>query len=426
MSKPLHSQSYPRFLLRCLLSSLEGNGYYYAWMGGLFLVMLVGLDAFSRQTAEGMGVTAMSDHVSWGIYIANLTYFVGLAAGGVMMVIPAYLYKDHEMHKVVLAGEFLAIAAIVVALGFVAVDIGRPDRFWHIIPGIGRFNWPMSMLTWDVIVLSGYLLFNLHIAGYLLYTRFIGVRPTARFYVPVVLMSIVWAVSIHTVTAFLYSGLGGRPFWNTAILAPRFIASAFVTGPAFILVALQIVRRVTSFDMGDGPLRTLLAIMRVTAIVNLFLMLSEVFTLFYTGGAHAAGAIYLYRGLDGHDALVPWIWSSIALNVTSAIIFVFSSVRRNRFRVNVGCAFALAGIWIEKGMGLIVPGFVPSTLHEIVEYVPNLVEWKVSVGIWALGLMIYTIGAKLSVAVYSGAEQLSSTSNTAPEDNDTSAETTTP
>lgn len=426
MSRHDHTQSYPHFLWRCVVSSLEGNGYYYAWMGGLFVLMLVGLDAFSRQTVEGMGITAMSDHVSWGIYIANLTYFVGLAAGGVMMVIPAYLYKDHEMHKVVLAGEFLAIAAIVVALGFVAVDIGRPDRFWHIIPGIGRFNWPMSMLTWDVIVLSGYLLFNLHIAGYLLYTRFIGERPSARFYVPVVLMSIVWAVSIHTVTAFLYSGLGGRPFWNTAILAPRFIASAFVTGPAFILLALQVVRRVTAFDMGDGPLRTLLAIMRVTAIVNLFLMLSEVFTLFYTGGSHSVGATYLYRGIDGHDALVPWIWSSMALNVTSAGLFVFSSVRRNRIRVNVACVFALVGIWIEKGMGLIVPGFVPSTLHEIVEYVPNLVEWKVSIGLWALGLMIYTIGAKLSVAVYTGAEHLKPTSNPQTEAGAASTETSTP
>ena len=404
MSKPDHLQSYPRFLWRCLVVATDGGRYYYAWMGCLFVVGLVGLDAFCTQTIEGMGSTNMTDHVSWGIYIANLTYFVGLAAGGVMMVIPAYLYRDHEMHKVVLAGEFLAVAAIVVALGFVAVDIGRPDRFWHIIPGLGRFNWPMSMLTWDVIVLAGYLILNLHTCGYLLYTRFLGVRPARRFYLPVVLTSIVWAVSIHTVTAFLYSGLGGRPFWNTAILAPRFIASAFVTGPAFIVLTLQLVREYTDFEMGDGPLRTLVSIMRVTVLLNLFLVLAEVFTVFYSGGSHAAGALYLYMGLDGHTALVPWIWSAIALNVVSAALFVFSSVGRHLWRINLACACALVGVWIEKGMGLIVPGFVPSTLHEVIEYTPNLVEWKITLGLWALGLMLYTVGAKLSVAVYTGAE----------------------
>ena len=404
--RPDHWQSYPRFLLRCLMVALDGGRIYMVWMGSLFVLAMIGLHAFGVQTEQGMGATNMSDHVSWGIYIANLTYFVGLAAGGVMMVIPAYLYKDHEMHKVVLAGEFLAVASIVVALGFVVVDIGRPDRFWHILPFIGRFNWPMSMLTWDVIVLAGYFLLNLHICGYLLYTRFLGIRPARRFYLPVVLISIVWAISIHTVTAFLYSGLGGRPFWNTAILAPRFIASAFVTGPAFIVLTLQIVRTYTDFEMKDGPLRTLVAIMRVTVLLNLFLLLSEVFTVFYSGGTHSAGAIYLYFGLPGHRALVPWIWSAIALNVTSAGLLVFSGVGRNLWRVNLACVLALAGVWIEKGMGLVVPGFVPSTLHEVVEYTPNFLEWKITVGLWALGLMVYTVGAKLSVAVYTGEEAL--------------------
>ncbi len=404
--QPDHGQSYPRFLWRCLVVAFDGGVRYYAWMWALFAVALIGLDAFGVQTERGMGLTAMTDHVSWGIYIANLTYFVGLAAGGVMMVIPAYLYRDHEMHKVVLAGEFLAVASIVMALGFVAVDIGRPDRFWHIIPGIGRFNWPVSMLTWDVIVLSGYLALNLHICGYLMYTRFIGVRPKKRFYLPFVFLSIGWAVSIHTVTAFLYSGLGGRPFWNTAILAPRFIASAFVTGPAFIVLALRVIRRTTQFEMSEGPITTLLSIMRVTVLLNLFLFASEVFTVFYSGGAHSAGAIYLFVGLHGKTALVPWIWTAIAFNAVAAAILLFADHVENQRVVSLACALTLVGIWIEKGMGLIVPAFVPSTLHEIVEYTPNAVEWKITAGIIALGLMIYTIGAKISVAVYQGSEQL--------------------
>ena len=403
---PDHGSSYPRFLWRCLVVTFSGNIRYWAWMSVLFALMLLGLDAFGAQTVEGMGVTAMSDHVSWGIYIANLTYFVGLAAGGVMMVIPAYLYRDREMHKVVLAGEFLAVASIVMALGFVVVDIGRPDRFWHIIPGIGRFNFPVSMLTWDVLVLSGYLLINLHICGYLMYTRFIGVQPRRRFYLPFVFISIGWAISIHTVTAFLYSGLGGRPFWNTAILAPRFIASAFVTGPAFIVLALRVILRVTQFEMREGPIRTLLQIMRVTVLLNAFLLVAEVFTVFYAGGTHSVGASYLFRGLHGHDALVPWIWSAIALNGLAAALLLLSDLSKHQLATTLACVASLVGIWIEKGMGLIVPAFVPSTLHEVVEYTPEAIEWKITVGIIALGLMIYTVGAKVSVAVYQGSEQL--------------------
>ena len=185
--------------------------------------------------------------------------------------------------------------------------------------------------------------------------------------------------------AFLYSGLGGRPFWNTAILAPRFLISAFVSGPCFIILALQAVKRFTDFQVGREALTTLIRIVRVTVLANLFLFGSEVFTEFYTGGSHVASAKYLYFGLHGKSALVPWIWTAIVLNVSSAVLFLTSSQRTQLWRIDVGCVFAMFGIWIEKGLGLIVPGFIPSTLHEIVEYVPSLIEWKISAGIWALG-----------------------------------------
>lgn len=403
---PRRTWSYPRFLWRALGVATDGNLGFYTWMTALTAVWLVGVNAFAHQTADGLVLTAMTDHVSWGMYIGNFTFAVGLAAGAVMMVIPAYLYKDHDMHDVVIVGEILAVAAIVVALAFVNVDLGRIDRFWHLAPVIGRFNWPVSMLTWDVMVLGGYLAINLHVVGYLLYTRFLGERPNPRWYVPFVLLSIVWAVSIHTVTAFLYSGLGGRPFWNSAILAPRFIASAFVTGPAFIVLALQVVRRLTDFHVGDAPITTLVRVLRVTVLLNLFMVGSEVFTELYTGGSHTASARYLYFGLHGHNALVPWIWSAITMNVTAAVLFLSSSTRTHLWRVDVACVLSLVGIWIEKGIGLIVPAFVPSTLHEIVEYLPNAVEWKVTLGIWAFGLLVFTVGLKLAVAIFTGRMRL--------------------
>jgi Ni/Fe-hydrogenase subunit HybB-like protein len=394
--------TYTLFLWRLLRSAFDSSWRFYLWMGLLTLLALLGANAWAHQVAEGMARTNLSDHVSWGFYIANFTFGVGLAAGAVMMVIPAYVYDDHDMHDVVIIGEILAIAALVVSLLFVVVDMGRPDRLWHLLPMIGRFHWPQSMLTWDVVVLNGYLLLNLHITGYLLYMRFLKRKPAKRWYVPFVFLSIGWAVSVHAVTAFLYGGLGGRPFWNTALLAPRFIVTAFVSGPAFVIVLLQVVRRFSTFPVGAGAIRTLHQVLRVTILVNLFMFGSEVFTSFYTGGAHAISMRYLMFGAHGGDALVPWIWSAIALNVASAVLVYLPQAGRDLRWLSAGCVAAFGGIWIEKGMGLIVPGFVPSTLHELVEYLPSATEWRVSVGIWAFGLMVLTVALKMALRVLTG------------------------
>jgi Ni/Fe-hydrogenase subunit HybB-like protein len=403
MKEPTHLASYPRFIWMLLVQSTEGSVRFYALMTLLTAVALVGANAWAHQVASGMVVTGLTDHVSWGLYIANFTFAVGLAAGAVMMVIPAYLYDDHDMHEVVILGEILAIAAITVCIGFVVVDMGRPDRLWHIMPGIGRFNWPISMLTWDVLVLNGYLLLNLHITGYLLYMRYLGRTPNPRWYVPFVFLSIGWAISIHSVTAFLYSGLGGRPFWNSALLAPRFIVTAFITGPCFVILLLQIVRRLyLSFHIPEGPINTLVAVLRVTIVVNFFMLGSELFTAFYTGGGHAVAVRYLFFGAHGKYGLVPWIWTAIALNTTALGLLVVHRRTGSLRYLNIACGCAFTGIWIEKGMGLIVPGFVPSTLHEFVEYAPSLTEWKVTAGVWALGLGVLTVALKIALPVLSG------------------------
>ena len=401
-AKPIPEwRQYLRFGRAAVSQSFEGGWKFYVWMTLLTAVFLVGANAWALQVRDGMAVTAMSDHVSWGLYIANFTFLVGLAAGGVMMVIPGYLYHDKDMHDIVIVGELLAIAAIIMCIMFVVCDLGRPDRFWHMVPGLGKFNFPVSMLTWDVIVLNGYLLINLHICIYLLYKRFRGQKPVAKMYVPAVFLSIIWAISIHTVTAFLYCGLGGRPFWNTALLAPRFLASAFVSGPAFIIVAIQIIRQQTGRQFGDGAIRTLVGIIRVTMLVNLLMVASEVFVEFYTGGSHTSAAKYLYFGLHGHNELVPWIWSAVAATLIAVVLFMRQGINRRPVLLNTACFLAFAGIWIEKGMGMILPAFIPGTLHEIVEYRPSVTEWKITAGIWALGLMIYTLLLKITVNVHS-------------------------
>src|SRR5215468_1720790 len=336
------TKNYLRFLWRCGRIAFVGDWRYYAWVGALSAVCLLGLNAYCKQFAHGLIVTGMSDQVSWGVYIANFTFLVGVAAAAVMMVIPVYIYNNEELHDLVIFGELLAVAAILMCLAFVTVDLGRPDRFWHLIPGIGKFNFPHSMLAWDVIVLNGYLLLNVHICGYLIYCRYSGRKPSKWFYIPFVLIAIVWAVSIHTVTAFPYVGLGGRHFWNSAIVGPRFLASAFTAGPALIILALQIIRRVTNYRITDKALLTLRGIVQVSMLINVFLLLNELFKEFYTGNLHVASAKYLYFGLHGHHALRPWIWTAIALNLTALVLLVLPVSRSLRW-LNTASVLAIVG-----------------------------------------------------------------------------------
>jgi Ni/Fe-hydrogenase subunit HybB-like protein len=395
------ARRYLVFLWRCGRIAFVGDWRYYAWMGALSMLVLLGINAYARQLVQGLIVTGMSDQVSWGVYIANFTFIVGIAAAAAMLVIPVYIYNNRELHDLVIFGELLAVAAILMCLAFVTVDLGRPDRFWHLIPGIGKFNFPGSMLSWDVIVLNGYLLLNVHICGYLLYCRYSGRTPARWFYIPFVFVAIGWAVSIHTVTAFLYVGLGGRPFWNSSIVGPRFLASAFTAGPALIILALQVIRRVTDYRISDRALLTLRSIVQVSMLINVFLLVNEIFKEFYTRNAHVASSRYLYFGLHGHHALVPWIWLAITFNLVSMALLVLPLSKSLKF-LNIACFLAIFGIWLEKGMGLVVPGFIPSPLGEMVEYSPSLNETLVCVGIWAFGLLAYTIFLRMSLPILQG------------------------
>jgi Ni/Fe-hydrogenase subunit HybB-like protein len=401
MSLRVKTRNYLVFLWRCARIAFVGDWRYQVWMGLLTCIILVGINAYAKQFVNGLIVTGMSDQVSWGVYIANFTFIVGVAAAAAMLVIPVYIYNNRELHDLVIFGELLAVAAILMCLAFVTVDLGRPDRFWHLIPGVGKFNFPGSMLSWDVIVLNGYLLLNLHICGYLLYCRYTGRHPSTWFYIPFVFVAIVWAVSIHTVTAFLYVGLGGRPFWNSSIVGPRFLASAFTAGPALIILALQVIRRVTDYRISDQALLTLRSIVQVSMLINVFLLANEIFKEFYTRTSHVASSNYLFFGLHGHHALVPWIWTATAFNFISMGLLVLPLSKSLRY-LNLACALAIVGIWIEKGMGLVVPGFIPTPLGEMVEYSPSLNETLVCLGIWAFGFLCYTVFLRMSIPILQG------------------------
>ncbi len=395
-------QVFVQFIKDGFQSATKGNFTYHVWMATLTVLMLLGAFAFYIQLRDGLIVTGMSDKVSWGLYISNFTFLVGVAAAAVMLVLPTYVLHDVGFKQAVLIGEGLAVAALIMCLAFVTVDLGGPARAWHLIPKLGYFNWPNSMLAWDVIVLNGYLFINITIPLYILINHYQGKEPNKNIYLPGVLISVFWAVGIHLVTAFLYAGLPARPFWNSSLLGPRFLASAFTAGPALIILILAFIRRYTAYSIPNTTLRKLALVTTVAAQINLVMLGSEVFKEFYSPTHHSQSAVYLFFGLHGKSGLVPWMWSAIALNVLATGILTFHTLR-NRFRwLALACGLLFVAVWIEKGMGLIVPGFIPGSWGDMVEYTPSLVEIMVTIGIWAMGAFIFTLLVKVAIPIELG------------------------
>jgi molybdopterin-containing oxidoreductase family membrane subunit len=379
-----------------------GNRTYYLWVAFLSFFILLGISAYIDQLNRGLITTAMRDQVSWGLYISNFTFLVGVAAAAVLLVVPAYLYNFKPIKEIVLFGELLAITAITMCILFILVDMGQPTRVWHILPFIGAMHFPASLLAWDVVVLNGYLAINAIIAFYVLYRLSIGKEYSMAVIGPLIILSIPWAVSIHTVTAFLYNGLSARPFWNASILAPRFLASAFCSGPAIMLVLFQIIRKRSEVEIDNRAIFKIAELIAYAMGINLFLLGAEVFKEFYSGSIHSYPITYLYFGLHGKASLVPWMWSATLFNVTAFFLFLFPKTRENITTLNLGCLFIIMGVYIEKGMGLVVPGFVPDTLGEIYEYSPTTSEIIVTMGIWAAGALLYTLLLKFAVPIYTG------------------------
>lgn len=375
--------------------AVKGNKWYWGWMVVLLGVIGAGFGLYLMQLKFGLGITGMSRDVSWGFYIANFTYLVGVAAGGVMVVLPYYLHDYKAYGKITILGEFLAIAAIVMCLLFILVDLGQPMRAFNVL----LYPTPNSVLFYDAIVLNGYLFLNLVIGWNVLEAERNGVHYQS-WLKPLIYISIPWAVSIHTVTAYLYCGLPGRHFWLTAILAPRFLASAFAAGPALLILLCLFIRRFTTFDPGRQQIQTLAKTVAYAITINVFFFLCEVFVAFYSQiPGHMDHIKYLFVGLHGHGALVPWMWASMILMVVGIVLTVTPATRRNETSLAIACAVIILGTWIDKGLGMISGGFVPNPLHEVNEYAPTIPEIGITLGVYAIGALVLTVLYKMAVGV---------------------------
>ena len=399
---------YVKYWLRMFRCAATGGRNYYLWLAFLAVFVVCGAAAYAVQLRGGLGITNMSQQVSWGAYIANFTFLVGVAAAAVLLVVPTYVYHREDIKEVVLIAELMAATAIIMCLMFVTVDLGRPDRFWHLMPFIGRLNLPSSMLAWDVVVLMGYLVLNLHVPGYLLYMLYRGKTPSKALYMPLVFVSIFWAISIHTVTAFLYGGFGGRPAWNTAILAPRFLVSAFASGPALLILVFTAINAYAGGNVRESIFMFLRRIVVFALPLNFFLLGSELFTEFYTDSTHAASVEYMFFGLHGHAMIAPYLWAAVIMGTAAIVIFAVPRLYSDRRVLLVGSALCFVGVWIEKGMGMVVPGFIPTPTGDLVEYTPSAAEFLICAGIWAFGALLFTVMIKVALAIQSGALRESS------------------
>jgi molybdopterin-containing oxidoreductase family membrane subunit len=378
-----------------LEKALSGSNRYWAWIFFLFAVIGVGCLAYMKQLNEGLGITGLSRDVSWGLYIGQFTFLVGVAASAVMLVIPYYLHDFKKFGKIVILGEFLAVSAVIMCVLFIMADMGQPMRVANIL----LHPTPGSIVFWDVVVLNGYLLLNLIIGWTTLGADRKGVRPP-DWVKPLIYLSIPWAVSIHTVTAFLYAGIPGRHFWLTAVMAARFLASAFAGGPALLILLALLVRKFSKFDPGAEAIQAIGKIVTYAMFANVFLLGLEFFTAFYSNiPGHMHPFHYLYAGIDGHTKLVPLMWLSSILAVVALGILVFPHLRRNENILAFACVALFSSLWIDKGFGLIIGGFVPNMFEGITEYWPTFLETLITIGVWAMGFLVLTVLYKVAIAV---------------------------
>jgi molybdopterin-containing oxidoreductase family membrane subunit len=378
-----------------LEKALKGSPIYYGWIIFLLAVIGAGFGAYLYQFQKGLTITGMSRDVTWGFYIAQLTYLVGVAASAVMVVLPYYLHNYKKFGPITILGEFLAVPAVLMCLLFVIVDLGQPQRLFNII----LFPSLNSILFWDMVVLNGYMFLNITIGWTVLGAERKGMAPP-KWVRPLIYLSIPWAVSIHTVTAFLYAGLPGRHFWLTAIMAARFLASAFCAGPALLVLAIFILRRFTKFWPGSEAIRSLAKIITYAMLLNVFFLGLEFFTSFYSQiPGHMHTWQYLYVGLEGHGRMVPWMWTSAFLGIAALILLVNPGTRNNEAVLPWTLIMLVAATWIDKGLALVAGGFIPSPLDHVTEYWPTPPELMISFGVYAIGLLVMTILYKVAVGV---------------------------
>jgi Ni/Fe-hydrogenase subunit HybB-like protein len=377
--------------------AFRGGKRYYLVALGLTALTLYGLylwifvqhaPIFLHKDYGGLILTGMNDSVPWGLYISFFIFWVGVAAAGIAFSIAAYVFNNKEFMKITVLAEVQAVAALIIVLMLIVVDLGRPIRALFLMPLLPNLR---SMLDWDFIVITTYLLLNL-IAVIVTVHYYRQDKPLPRsFIVPFMVIASPFAIGIHTVTAFISQALTARPAWNSPLLAPRYVATAFAAGPAILLIALYLAERyIEGFKVSMEVYRKTLYLTVAATVVGLYFTFSEAHEVFWytTEPLKWAQARELFYGLHlPYLAILEWLW--VGLGAAAVIIALIPSTHNSKEAIVFISALIVVAVIAEKTLTTLLPAFIPSTLGEVRPYHPTPIEYGITLGVHALGLLVY-------------------------------------
>lgn len=398
-----YSQKPIAFTLDFCSYAIKGGKLYYSWLLFLSFFVIVGLVTTYIQMTTGLIVTGASDQIVWELFVSNFIHCPSIASAAVLVVTPAYIYKRKDMKQLAVIGEAIAMVFVIIGINFILYHMGRPDRSWHAVPGIGIFNFPSSVLTYDIIVLNVYLVLNAVAVFYYLYKHYVDEPMNTKFYTPLIYLAVAWGPFIHIITAFILSSNAQLAVWHTALMPFSFLAMAASAGPALVIIIFLVIRKFTKLEIADSVIDffSQVIIWGLGALILMFAV--EFFTELYPATHHAAPLEYAIAGHHGMDPYVPWFWTIMTVFVLQFLLLLNSKIRKNyNFLLPLICLSIFLSVLIEKPSILIFPAFSPTPLGEYAVYHPTLIEIFNVLFVWATGFIMLTMVLKGTVGVLTG------------------------
>ncbi len=368
----------------------------------LAALVVVGVGCWIYQLLQGLTVTGMNNGTSWGLYITNFMFFVGLSAGGLIVASSASVFHISKFKQVALPAIILSTVCICAAGMFVLIDLGGVQRVWRLITGPN----PTSPLLWDVCVITCYLIINICYLTFMARGNNRAVTITSRFALPC-------AILVHSVTAWIFGLEIAKEGWNSAILAPIFVASAMDSGLALLLLVLSALKKARIFDTSRDLMASLAGLLATCIAVDAFFIFCELLTMGYNG-THGATIILneLFFG-----ATAPFFWFEVVGGlVVPFCILVFQKNREKPLLVNIACALVVLGVFCKRVWLLFTafitpnlmgaPGLISGSSEAIREtgtasfavlssYAPTVFEVLIVVGVLALVVLAFLLLAGL-------------------------------
>jgi len=374
------------------------------WISVLAVLAVAALGAFIYQFSEGLVVTGMNNLNSWGLYIIGFMFLVGLSAGGLIVSSSATVFNIPSFKAVAKPAVLLSAVCIILAGMMIIIDLGSPQRFLNLLI-YGRAGSP---LMWDVVVITLYLITSL-LYLYLM-TR---PNPNQKTLKVMSFIALPVAVLVHSVTAWIFGLLVAQPTWNSALMAPLFVASALDSGLALLIIVLVALNKFSSFKFEKSLMSTLGGMLAVFITVDIFMVLSELLTMAFPGSAEEM--VYVDVLLKGDLSF--FYWGELVIGGLLPFLLLAFGNRQKPALIVGASAMVVIGVFFKRVWlvfsSYAVPlindapgvttgrwqppadlGTVPNIWVTLGSYAPTWVEGLIFVGIFAFGALLFTLGYK--------------------------------